>query len=71
MKTKDPRVLNVTGTLDDESRRYKKLAQEAALSALKKSADGKTINDLAARLIRDHEIRAESFKTAAKIVHES
>lgn len=71
MKTNPERILTVTGTLDDEARRYKKLAQEAALSALKKSADGKTINDLDARLIRDHEIRAESFKTAAKIVHES
>lgn len=71
MKTKEQRILLVTGTLDDEARRYKKLAAETALSALNKSADGKTITDADARLIRDHEIRAESFKTAAKIVHEN
>lgn len=68
---KEQRILTVTGTLDDEARRYKKLAAEIAMAALKKSADGKTITDLDARLIRDHEIRAESFKTDAKIVHES
>lgn len=42
-------------------------AREIAMSGLRKSADGKTITDADARLIRDHEIRAEVFATAARM----
>ena len=57
----------LTDKLNTEADRYKRLAETTALSALHKSADRRTINDLDARMIRDHEIRAETFRTCAKL----
>lgn len=57
----------LTSRLNAEADRYKRLAETTALSALHKSADGRTINDLDARMIRDHEMRAETFRTCAKL----
>lgn len=66
-RTKAP----LSATLDLEADRYKRLAETTALSALHKSADGRTINDLDARMIRDHEMRAETFRTCAKLAFEA
>lgn len=51
-----------------EHLRFAALAREVAILALHKSADGRTINEADARLIRDHEIRAETFKVAARLI---
>lgn len=55
-------------TLLGEAERYNGKAQEHAMSALRRSEDGRTITALDARLIRDHEVRAETYKAAARIV---
>lgn len=52
--------------LDREAMRFKAKATEHAYAALKKG-DGLSINEKDARLIRDHEIRSETFKEAARI----
>lgn len=54
--------------LVQEHLRFTNLAREAMARALHKSADGRSINELDARLIRDHEIRAETFKAAARLI---
>ena len=59
---------NAQQLLNAEGARFQALAQTAALKALHKSPDGKTINDQDARMIRDHEIRAESFASAATLI---
>lgn len=53
--------------LERESDRFKDKAKNHALTALHKSPDGRSINEQDARLIRDHEVRAETYKTAATI----
>lgn len=54
--------------LDAEAVRFKQLAKDTALSALHKSPDGRVINELDARLTRDHEIRAETYHAAAALL---
>ena len=54
--------------LESEAERFKQKAQQHAITALHKSPDGRSINELDARLIRDHEVRAETFKAAATVV---
>jgi len=51
-----------------EADRYLALARDHAIKSLHKNADGRTITELDARLIRDHELRAECFKEAAVLV---
>lgn len=53
--------------LTREADRFKTKAKEHAFSALRKSADGRSINEDDARLIRDHEIRSETYLSAANI----
>jgi hypothetical protein len=53
--------------LETEALRFKQLAQQLSLAALHKSPDGRSINELDARLIRDHEVRAETYTIAATI----
>ncbi len=53
-------------TLEAEAERFKAKAQDHALAALHQSADGRSISELDARLIRDHEIRSETYRAAAR-----
>jgi hypothetical protein len=53
--------------LEREADRFKTKAKDAALSALHKSPEGRSINEQDARLIRDHEIRSETYLAAASI----
>jgi len=55
--------------LESEAALYSQFAKDHAARALHRSADGRSINELDARRIRDHEIRAESFKTAARLLN--
>lgn len=54
--------------LDKEAVRFKARAIDATYAAINKSPDKRTITELDARLIRDHEIRSQTFKDAARIV---
>lgn len=53
--------------LENEAAKFTAKASAHAMRALHGSPDGRSINELDARLIRDHEIRAETYKTSATI----
>jgi hypothetical protein len=52
--------------LKTEADRFKRLAETKALESLHKG-DGRNITELDARMIRDHEIRAETYRTCATL----
>lgn len=54
--------------LVEQAAHFRALAKDQAITSLHKSPDGRSITEQDARLIRDHEIRAETFKTAAKLI---
>lgn len=53
--------------LEREADRFNAKAKDHAMKALHKSPDGRSINEQDARLIRDHEVRSETYKAAAAI----
>jgi hypothetical protein len=65
MKTVPDPLAELCAHREAEAARFNAKAKDVALAALHKSADGRSINEQDPRLIRDHEIRAEVFATAA------
>lgn len=61
-------VTKIVPALEAEAARFKDKTRELAMTALRKSADGRSITELDARLIRDHEMRSETYLDAARIV---
>jgi len=61
---------DVKTSMTQQAEHFRAKARDVAMASLRRSADGRTINELDARLIRDHEIRAEVFATAARMCGE-
>lgn len=58
------KTAKLVDSLDAEAARFTQLAKEYLFQAYHRSGG---INDLDKRLVRDHEIRAETYKDAARM----
>ena len=56
--------------LNQEADRFQAKAKDLALTALHKAQYESAIDPRDARLIRDHELRAETFRAAAALISE-
>lgn len=66
MTTRPDRLTEAAGMLYEEGLRFQKLAEELILRSYHQR--GPSTLDTS-RLIRDHEIRAETFRAASQLIH--